>query len=33
MADEVAQLRPWALGPTVAGFATVDYGKLENMDV
>lgn len=29
MADEVAELRPWALGPEVAGFATVDYSKLE----
>lgn len=28
MADEVAQLRPWALGPEVNGFATVDYGEL-----
>lgn len=28
MADEVEKLRPWALGPTVAGFATVDYGRL-----
>lgn len=28
MADEVAKLRPWALGPTRAGFATVDYGAL-----
>jgi hypothetical protein len=28
MADEVADLRPWALGPTVAGFATVNYGAL-----
>jgi hypothetical protein len=28
MADEVAQLRPWALGPEVAGFATVNYGAL-----
>ena len=29
MADEVAALRPWALGPTVAGYATVDYSKIE----
>lgn len=28
MADEVAKLRPWALGPTVVGFATVNYGAL-----
>jgi hypothetical protein len=28
MADEVAKLRPWALGPVKAGFATVNYGAL-----
>ena len=28
MADEVAKLRPEALGPTVAGFQTVNYGAL-----
>ena len=28
MADEVARLRPWALGPTLAGFRTVDMGAL-----
>lgn len=28
MADEVAELRPWALGPEVDGFMSVDYGKL-----
>lgn len=28
MADEVAALRPWALGPEKAGFATVNYGVL-----
>lgn len=28
MADEVAALRPWALGPEVAGYATVNYGAL-----
>lgn len=28
MADEVARLRPWALGPIRAGFATVNYGAL-----
>lgn len=28
MADEVAQLRPWALGPEIAGFQTVNYGAL-----
>jgi hypothetical protein len=28
MADEVAVLRPWALGPVVAGFQTVNYGSL-----
>ena len=28
MADEVAKLRPWALGPSRFGFATVNYGAL-----
>lgn len=28
MADEVARLRPWALGPVVDGYATVNYGAL-----
>lgn len=28
MADEVARLRPWALGPTLAGFRTVNMGAL-----
>jgi hypothetical protein len=28
MADEVALRRPEALGPIIAGYATVDYGKL-----
>lgn len=28
IADEVAKLRPWALGPIMAGYATVDYGAL-----
>jgi hypothetical protein len=28
MADEVAALRPWALGPTVEGFGTVRYDLL-----
>jgi len=28
MADEVAELRPWALGPTVGGFQTVNYAAL-----
>lgn len=28
MADEVAKLRPWALGRTVAGYMTVNYGAL-----
>jgi hypothetical protein len=28
MADEVAKLRPWALGPARAGYATVNYGAL-----
>lgn len=28
MADEVAALRPWALGPERGGFATVNYGAL-----
>jgi hypothetical protein len=28
MADEVAQLRPWALGPTIGGYATVNMAAL-----
>ncbi len=28
MADEVARLRPWALGPDVGGYASVNYGAL-----
>lgn len=28
MADEVERLRPWALGPVVDGFQTVNYGAL-----
>jgi hypothetical protein len=28
MADEVEKLRPWALGPTILGFKTVNYGLL-----
>ena len=28
MADEVERLRPWALGPRCAGYATVNYGAL-----
>lgn len=28
MADEVAELRPWALGPVVDGYRTVNYGAL-----
>jgi hypothetical protein len=28
MADEVAKLRPHALGPIIQGYATVDYGAL-----
>ncbi len=28
MADQVAELRPWALGPVVAGYQVVDYGAL-----
>lgn len=28
MADEVAKIRPWALGPTFGGFSTVNYGAL-----
>lgn len=28
MADEVAEKRPWALGPVLHGFATVNYGAL-----
>lgn len=30
MADEIAKLRPWALGPIVAGFMTVDYSRLSD---
>lgn len=29
MADEVEALRPWALGPQIAGYATVNYHKLD----
>lgn len=28
MADEVQRLRPYALGPVIEGYATVDYSKL-----
>jgi len=28
MADEVARLRPWALGPKISGYSTVNYGAL-----
>jgi len=28
IADEVAKLRPWALGPEKGGYATVNYGAL-----
>jgi len=28
MADEVAALRPWALGPVILGYQTVNYGAL-----
>lgn len=28
MAQEVAKLRPWALGPEINGFMTVNYGRL-----
>jgi len=28
MADQVRKLRPWAMGPKVAGFDTVNYGAL-----
>lgn len=28
MADEVKKLRPWALGPVIKGYATVNYGAL-----
>lgn len=28
MADEVAKLRPWALGRKIAGYSTVNYGAL-----
>ena len=30
MADEIAQIIPQLLGPTIAGFATVNYGKLNH---
>lgn len=30
MADEIEKLRPWALGPEIAGYKTVDYGALNN---
>lgn len=29
MADEVAKLRPWALGPKIGGYRTVNYEALE----
>ena len=32
MADEVEKLRPWALGPRVEGYATVNYNLLEDVD-
>lgn len=33
MADEVSVLRPWALGPEIGGYKSVDYSKLmENGD-
>lgn len=28
MADEIEKLRPWALGPEVGGFKTVDYARV-----
>ncbi len=28
MAEEVAELRPWALGPEIGGIKTVNYGAL-----
>lgn len=28
MADEVERLRPWALGPVISGYQSVDYGAL-----
>lgn len=28
MADEVARIRPWALGPEIGGYMTVNYGAL-----
>jgi hypothetical protein len=28
MADEVAEFRPWALGPAIGGYSTVNYGAL-----
>ncbi|ODU22781.1 MAG: hypothetical protein ABS87_01025 [Sphingomonas sp. SCN 67-18] len=28
MADEVKRLRPWALGPVIGGYSTVNYGAL-----
>lgn len=30
MADEVGLLRPWALGPVVNGYSTVNYARLES---
>lgn len=32
MADEVAKIQPDALGPTVSGYMTVDYGKVEGWE-
>jgi hypothetical protein len=29
MADEVAKLRPWALGPKIGAYRTVNYQALE----
>jgi len=28
MADEIEAIRPWALGPTIDGYQTVDYAKV-----
>jgi len=31
MADEVMLIQPEAMGPTIDGYMTVDYGKLEGV--
>lgn len=32
MADEVEKIKPEAMGPTIDGYKTVDYGKLEGVE-